>query len=109
MKYKVLSLWQPWASLLVMGHKLIETRGWDTSHRGPLLIHAAVSKDYKKVPADDAMYRHYHSLFARGLMPPIEQLPFGAIIGAVNVTATISTNRLRPGLYDKTHAHIING
>lgn len=37
---KAVSLWQPWASL-VPGPKGLETRGWDTSHRGPLLICAA--------------------------------------------------------------------
>lgn len=38
---KCLSLWQPWATLIVIGAKRIETRHWETSHRGPLLIHAA--------------------------------------------------------------------
>lgn len=42
---KALSLWQPWASLLVHGHKRVETRGWPTSFRGPLLIHAAKRLD----------------------------------------------------------------
>ncbi len=38
---KAISLWQPWASLMAMGLKKIETRHWATKHRGPLLIHAA--------------------------------------------------------------------
>ena len=38
---KCLSLWQPWASLVAIGAKRIETRGWSTSYRGPLAIHAA--------------------------------------------------------------------
>ena len=37
-----LSLWQPWASLLVHGKKRVETGGWDMKHRGPLLIHATL-------------------------------------------------------------------
>ena len=41
MKYKVLTLTQPWATLVAIGAKRIETRSWATSHRGPLLIHAA--------------------------------------------------------------------
>lgn len=36
-----LSLWQPWASLVALGAKTIETRSWSTKYRGPLLIHAA--------------------------------------------------------------------
>ena len=38
---KALSLWEPWASLMMLGAKTIETRSWPTKHRGPLLICAA--------------------------------------------------------------------
>lgn len=38
---KCLSLWQPFASLMVAGKKRCETRSWQMLHRGPLLIHAA--------------------------------------------------------------------
>ena len=38
---KALTLWQPWASLIAVGAKTIETRSWSTAYRGPLLIHAA--------------------------------------------------------------------
>lgn len=38
---KALTLWQPWASLIALGVKTIETRGWSTNYRGPLAIHAA--------------------------------------------------------------------
>ena len=38
---KALTLWQPWASLIALGHKTIETRGWATRFRGPIAIHAA--------------------------------------------------------------------
>lgn len=41
MQYKVLTLTQPWATLIAIGAKRIETRSWSTSYRGPLLIHAA--------------------------------------------------------------------
>lgn len=38
---KALTLTQPWATLVAIGAKKIETRGWPTSYRGPLAIHAA--------------------------------------------------------------------
>ena len=38
---KALTLWQPWASLVALGHKRIETRCWSTKYRGDLAIHAA--------------------------------------------------------------------
>ncbi len=37
---KAISLYQPWASLIALGLKRIETRGWLTHYRGPLAIHA---------------------------------------------------------------------
>jgi hypothetical protein len=40
---KALTLHQPWATLVALGHKRIETRSWYTNHRGPLAIHAAAS------------------------------------------------------------------
>jgi hypothetical protein len=38
---KTLSLTQPWASLVAIGAKRVETRSWTTSYRGPIAIHAA--------------------------------------------------------------------
>lgn len=50
---KALTLHQPWASLIALGVKTIETRSWSTSYRGPLAIHAAAtmpSYDKRYVP-----------------------------------------------------------
>lgn len=41
---RALTLWQPWAQLVALGVKVIETRSWGTKYRGPLLIHAAARK-----------------------------------------------------------------
>jgi hypothetical protein len=38
---KALSVMQPWATLIALGAKHIETRSWATSHRGQLAIHAS--------------------------------------------------------------------
>ena len=38
---KALTLTQPWATLVAIGAKRIETRSWSTKYRGPLAIHAA--------------------------------------------------------------------
>lgn len=37
---KALTLTQPWATLVAIGAKSIETRSWKTNYRGPLAIHA---------------------------------------------------------------------
>ena len=38
---KALTLHQPWATLVAIGAKRVETRSWATKYRGPLAIHAA--------------------------------------------------------------------
>lgn len=38
---KAITLTQPWATLVAIGAKRIETRSWATKYRGPLAIHAA--------------------------------------------------------------------
>lgn len=38
---KVITLTQPWATLVAIRAKKIETRSWETLYRGPLAIHAA--------------------------------------------------------------------
>jgi hypothetical protein len=38
---KALTLTQPWATLVAIGAKTIETRSWNTHYRGPVAIHAA--------------------------------------------------------------------
>lgn len=41
---KFLTLHQPWAALIAVGDKTIETRSWSTRYRGPLAIHAGKTK-----------------------------------------------------------------
>lgn len=43
---KALSINQPWAWLIVNGHKTVENRNWDTSYRGWFLIHAGKKIDH---------------------------------------------------------------
>lgn len=42
---RVLTVRQPWASLIVAGHKDVENRTWATTYRGRVLIHAASRLD----------------------------------------------------------------
>lgn len=41
---KALTLQQPWAQLVALGVKTIETRSWSTKYRGRLLIHAGAKR-----------------------------------------------------------------
>lgn len=40
---KVISLWEPWATLMALSAKRIETRDWGTGFRGEVAIHATVA------------------------------------------------------------------
>ncbi len=40
---KVLTIKQPWADLIINGHKCYEFRSWKTNYRGKILIHAGMS------------------------------------------------------------------
>lgn len=44
---KAITIWQPWADLIIRGYKHFETRGWATPYTGPLAIHAA---KFRKIP-----------------------------------------------------------
>jgi len=50
---KALSIQQPWAWLIVNGHKDIENRSWGTNFRGPVLIHAGKKMDPDYEDAQD--------------------------------------------------------
>ena len=52
---KALTLTQPWASLVALQEKKIETRSWYTGYRGELIIHAAKGfpSDCKELCGDE--------------------------------------------------------
>lgn len=45
---KAITIWQPYASLIMLGLKTFETRSWGTNYRGPLIIHAAKKWDEER-------------------------------------------------------------
>ncbi len=98
---KALSLRQPWASLVAHNWKHWETRSWNTSYRGILLIHAAKSTElvstYFRFPA-----------FARCLMASgyatWEDLPFGALLGITQLKETKRVEEFRHLLGDDERA-----
>ena len=93
---KVLSLLQPWATLVVMGVKQIETRSWSTAHRGPLLIHASKGKA-GEIFSTELPFKKYITDF--------KQLPFGFIIGQVTLADVV---RIRTGSLFHTNDEMMN-
>ena len=87
---KTLTLTQPWATLVALEAKRIETRSWCTSYRGPLAIHAA-----KRMPKAaislcwDTLFRT--ALEAGGYRPGSSPTTnsFGLPLGAVIAVAVL--------------------
>jgi hypothetical protein len=82
---KALTLTQPWATLVGIGAKRVETRSWTTRYRGPLAIHAAKGK-----PRYDLLYEEpfRQALFGDVWYPPRvtrESLPLGAIVAVASL------------------------
>lgn len=87
---KVITLTQPWASLMACDAKRWETRSWKTEYRGFLAIHAAKSfpRDCRQM-CNLKVFRN--ALFKDVTVAP-ETLPLGAIIAVgilVDVQPTI--------------------
>ena len=82
-----LTLTQPWASLVIVGAKRIETRSWRTPHRGTMAIHAA--KGFPRW----ARETREEPEFAAELGP--NPLPIGKILGTCRLISCIPTRELQ--------------
>ena len=79
---KALSLTQPWATLVAIGAKKIETRSWYAKYRGPVAIHA--SKGFPAWARDLCAGPPFSSaLQAEGLT--VLDLPTGAVLAVVDL------------------------
>lgn len=83
----MLSIRQPWASLICAGIKDVENRSWNARHRGRMLIHASSYKCPKDVaymlPQEMSVMLVNEETFGN---IDIETWPTSAIIGYVDLT-----------------------
>lgn len=94
---KVLTLSQPWATLVAIGAKKIETRSWNTRYRGPLLIHAAAGLGpvggVLGLGAQCSVEPFWGVLHAADYMRS-DMLPRGAIVAVAELVSVIPTEIL---------------
>ena len=97
---KVLTIKEPWASLIVNGYKEYEFRSWKTNYRGKILIHAGLTLE-----KDNALrFKDYNLNYG-----------IGEIIGEAILTECIPVTsefedklyRTNPLVYEKSN-HIRN-
>jgi hypothetical protein len=82
---KALTLTQPWATLVAIGAKKIETRSWKTSYRGPLAIHAAKgfpkwAREFTTQPICYESIRVYHHIEPRTPYSLMPGYPLGFVL-----------------------------
>lgn len=92
---KALTVRQPWASLIVLGIKQMETRSWHTHYRGSLVIHAAEAapgRRGRRMVGEFEVEKDRFGLLLRGpgLAWPY-RLPLGAAIGVTELFQIRST------------------
>ena len=71
---KVLTIKQPWASLIAEGYKEYEFRTWNTKYRGEILIHAGLGIDKEAIEK----FKDYNLVY-----------PSGCIIAKAKLTDSI--------------------
>lgn len=104
---KALTLWQPWATLVAMGAKRIETRSWVTAYRGDIAIHSAAKLPAKWLGSSrhSPQFRDYladifnvrrDSDERTGLHvdDAIRALPYGKVLCVVELMGVQSTGNL---------------
>lgn len=89
---RCLTLTQPWAQLVALGKKRIETRSWETLYRGPLAIHAA--KGLGSVGGMRGLWElcegePFHSAIHPHMLPTA--LPLGAVVAVCDLVDCVAT------------------
>ena len=87
---KAISIRQPWAWLVVNGHKDVENRTWRTKHRGKTLIHASGHK------ATKADYEEFEATCKSNKIknyPAIDQFKKSGIVGSVAIVDCVENSK----------------
>ncbi len=92
---RLLSLWQPWATLVAIGAKTIETRSWQTPYRGKIAIHASLNTPAEQRalcysdPFFKPLYHHVRPQFEAGASQQgnaiYRMLPKGCIVATCDL------------------------
>lgn len=93
---KLLSLWEPWATLMAIGAKRIETRSWRTGYQGYLAIHASKG-GLPKTALKDCLEEPAFKLALSG-----ERLSPGCIVAVVRLLDCLpmETKGCLPGVFE---------
>jgi activating signal cointegrator 1 len=94
---RVITLWQPYASLIAIGLKKCETRSWGTKYRGKLAIHAAKRacctadlRNWGLLPQRGELALSSQEQIEKALYPFLENgFPYGRILAIADLSDCI--------------------
>lgn len=83
---KVISIWQPYASLIVHGHKFTETRSWPAP-KSIIKTRIAIASTKVIRPEQRAVMQdpEFRKFYDQTGLPGLDDLAHGAILGFVNL------------------------
>jgi hypothetical protein len=94
-----LSIQQPWTWLLAHGLKDIENRGWTTTDRGPILLHAGKKPESDSFCDDGTLSPYYERKYGFTLASTMPQIkidyPTGAIVGMAELVDVVTESDSR--------------
>ncbi len=97
---KVLTIKEPFATLIKNRIKYIETRSWKTNYRGELYIHAGIAKLTKEIKARKELSKLYSE----------DELKYGYIICKCNLVDCIyMTEEYIKQEKEKNHSNFVAG
>ncbi len=83
---KLLTIKQPWASLICLGIKDVENRTWRQNCLiGKRILIMSSKKDEDMSSTYPKWRKEFQSLVSNGVVPPLEKLPKGVILGYVDI------------------------
>ena len=71
---------QPWATLIALGEKKLETRSWQTKYRGPIAIHAG-----KAIDKEVCTSREIAKVLNKHGITLISDLPTGSVVAIAHL------------------------
>ena len=103
-RINTLTLWQPWASLIAMGAKTMETRSWrppPMAVGGLLAIHAAKTREGVKLVR--SVEHHDIEMTMRAWLTSdwADDIPYGEVVAVARLAGAVQcpSERVRPDAY----------
>lgn len=104
---RALTLWQPWATLIAIGAKTMETRHWATAYRGPLLIHAG--KTCAPWQDDPPFARLVRAALEAAGLDASAPLPAGSLLAVVTVAGCVPVELALPSPQERRFGNFTAG